>query len=82
MLDSPEFAVLRFLANWLYLDAAADNASVSLQPGTREAASNPIVVILSVVCGVVLVFFLANIALYIFAQQNRPKKAGKRVSSQ
>ncbi|KAL3160174.1 hypothetical protein ABBQ32_010940 [Trebouxia sp. C0010 RCD-2024] len=50
-----------------------------MQP-TREAASNPIVIILSVVCGVVLVFFLINYALYVFAQQNKPKKAGKRVS--
>ena len=50
-----------------------------LQPGTREAASNPIVIILSVVCGVVLVFFLINYALYVFAQQNKPRKAGKRV---
>lgn len=49
-----------------------------MQP-TREAASNPIVIILSVVCGVVLVFFLINYALYVFAQQNKPKKAGKRV---
>lgn len=51
-----------------------------LQPGTREAASNPIVIILSVVTGVVLVFFLINYALYVFAQRNKPKKAGKRVS--
>ena len=51
-----------------------------LQPGTREAASNPIVIILSVVTGVVLVFFLVNYALYVFAQRNKPKKAGKRVS--
>ncbi|KAL3158480.1 hypothetical protein ABBQ38_010712 [Trebouxia sp. C0009 RCD-2024] len=50
-----------------------------MQP-TREAASNPIVIILSVVCGVVLVFFLINYVLYVFAQQNKPKKAGKRVS--
>lgn len=51
-----------------------------LQPGTREAASNPIVIILSVVTGVVMLFGLANYALYVFAHQNKPKKAGKRVS--
>ncbi|KAL0020628.1 hypothetical protein WJX79_004759 [Trebouxia sp. C0005] len=51
-----------------------------MKPGTREAASNPIVIILSVVTGVVLVFFLVNYALYVFAQRNKPKKAGKRVS--
>ena len=53
---------------------------VMLQPGTREAASNPIVIILAVVTGVVVIFFLVNYALYVFAQQNKPKKAGKRVS--
>lgn len=31
------------------------------------------------VCGVVLIFFLINYALYVFAQQNKPRKAGKRV---
>lgn len=53
-------------------------AAATLQP-TRDAASNPIVIILSVVCGVVLVFFLINYGLYVFAQQNKPRKAGKRV---
>ena len=51
-----------------------------LQPGTREAASNPIVIILSVVTGAVMLFGLANYALYVFAHKNKPKKAGKRVS--
>ena len=54
----------------------------TLQPGTREAASNPIVIILSVVISVVMVFFLANYALYVFAHSNKPRKAGKRVSQQ
>jgi len=51
-----------------------------MKPGTREAASNPIVIILSVVTGVVMLFGLANYALYVFAHKNKPKKAGKRIS--
>lgn len=48
----------------------------------EEAAKglNPAVIVLVVVVGLLLVFFVGNYALYVYAQKNLPQKKKKPVS--